>query len=94
MDSSLGLMEVKKSEDGWLRSEIFLYFQVEVFCAVTPCSVVVGYQHFGGSKVFRNVSILPQLYTVSQHKKPRLDILSLQKYPLMVYGLVSSTSDI
>jgi len=23
-------------------------FQVEVFWVVTPCSVVVGYQHFGG----------------------------------------------
>jgi hypothetical protein len=23
-------------------------FQVEVFCVVTPCSVVVGYQHFRG----------------------------------------------
>jgi len=22
-------------------------FQVEVFCVVTPCSVVVGYRHFG-----------------------------------------------
>jgi len=23
-------------------------FQVQVFWAVTPCSVVLGYQHFGG----------------------------------------------
>jgi hypothetical protein len=23
-------------------------FQIEVFCMVTPCSIVAGYHHFGG----------------------------------------------
>jgi hypothetical protein len=32
------------------RFEIFtaVMFHVEVFCVMTPCSVVVGYQRFGG----------------------------------------------
>jgi len=25
-------------------------FHIEVFWVVTPCSVVVGYQHFGGPR--------------------------------------------
>jgi hypothetical protein len=42
-----------------VRFEVFMEvkIQVEVFCVVTPLSVVVGYQRFrgpedGGSKVF------------------------------------------
>jgi hypothetical protein len=51
---------------------------VDVLCVAIPCNVVVGYQRFGerrcfhlqgedtGSKVLRNVGILPQHYTGSQ----------------------------
>jgi hypothetical protein len=46
--------------------------QVVFFCVVTLCSDVGGYQPFredGGSKVLRNVGILPQHYTVSQRSE-------------------------
>jgi hypothetical protein len=61
--------------------------QVVVFWVVTPCSAVVGYQHFrrpyclhlhsllpedGGSMELRNVGILSQHYTASQPRRPRL----------------------
>jgi hypothetical protein len=39
---------------------------------VTPCSVVVGYPEDGGSKVLRNVGILPQHYTASESRRPGL----------------------
>jgi hypothetical protein len=49
--------------------------EVEVFCFVTPCIVAVGYGRFGGpsvgSKVFRNVRILPHPSTVTQCRRPR-----------------------
>jgi hypothetical protein len=53
--------------------------QVEVFWFVMLCSVVVGYQHFGdhpkdgGSMALLNVGILPQHYTASQARRPRLE---------------------
>jgi len=57
-------------------------FQVYVFWAVTPCSVVVGYQRFrspcyiegAGSMNIRNFGILLQHYTVSQPRKHRLEV--------------------
>jgi len=45
--------------------------QVEVFWIVVPCSVAED----GGSKVIRNVGILPQHYTASQPRSPRPKIL-------------------
>jgi hypothetical protein len=51
--------------------------QVEVFGVLTPCCVVVGYHRFHpedrGSMDLRNVGIPPQHYTVSQHRRPRLE---------------------
>jgi len=65
--------------------EIFtaVMFQAEVFWVVTPCNIVVRYQRFGdpyslqdpqdgGSMDLRNVGILPQHYTASQLRRPRL----------------------
>jgi hypothetical protein len=50
--------------------------QVMVFWAVTPCSDVVGYQHFGGPSCLTNFSvndgILPHHYMVSQSRRPQL----------------------
>jgi hypothetical protein len=34
-----------------------MMFQVEVFCVVTPCSVVVGYRRFGGPCTLHGVTI-------------------------------------
>jgi hypothetical protein len=60
-------------------------FQVEVFWIATPCNYVVGQQRFwrpcclhiypqdGESQDLRNVGILPQNYTVSQPRRPRLE---------------------
>jgi len=56
--------------------------RVAVFCVLTPCGNVVGYQCFGGPsgwnedegrKVFRNVGILPHRYRGSQPRRPRLE---------------------
>jgi hypothetical protein len=51
--------------------------QVKVFWIVTPCSVVVGHwslhREDGGSMDLSNVDILPQNYTVSQPRRPRLE---------------------
>jgi len=50
--------------------------QVEVYWIVTPCGVAVGYHihpEDEGSKVLRNVGILPQHYTASQTRRPRLE---------------------
>jgi hypothetical protein len=61
--------------------------QVEYFWVVTPSSFVIWHQRFRGScclhpqgedgsnNVPRNVSILPQHYTASQPRKPRLESL-------------------
>jgi hypothetical protein len=46
-------------------------FQVEAFLAVTPCSIVVGYQRFGIGDL-RKVGILPQHCTGSQPTRPGL----------------------
>jgi hypothetical protein len=53
--------------------------QVEVFWVVTPCGVAVGHvvapiltPEDGSKMVLRNVGILPQHYTVSQHRRARL----------------------
>jgi hypothetical protein len=49
-------------------------FHVEVFWAVTPCSVAVGGPcclHLQGD--LRNVGILPRLRTASQPRRPRLE---------------------
>jgi len=57
-------------------------FQGEVFWVVSPCSVAVGHQRFGGpschpedggSMVFLNISILPQHYTATQSGRLRLE---------------------
>jgi hypothetical protein len=57
--------------------------QIQVFCVVTPCNAVVGYQRFrgpcrfhvqgdnGGSLDLWNVVIQPQHYTASQHRRNR-----------------------
>jgi len=57
--------------------------QVEAFWMVTQCTILVGYQRFGGprcphphpehvcSEILRNVDIPPQYYTTSQHRRPR-----------------------
>jgi hypothetical protein len=45
--------------------------EVEVFWVVTPCSS--NDPEDGGSKVLRNVDILPQHYTASQPRRPRLE---------------------
>jgi len=50
-----------------------LKIRAKVFYVVTQRSVAVGYQSFRGSKVIRNVGIIPQHYTVSQLRRPRLD---------------------
>jgi len=59
---------------------------------MTPCRVVVEYQCFGGlrcpedggSKVLRNIGILPQHYTASQSRRLRLKLtlmfLNLKQY--------------
>jgi hypothetical protein len=80
----------------WIYSPliIILSLQVEVFCVVTPCSFVVGYQILRGpcclhllsfdavwccgriatfQMVLQNVGILPQHYTASQLRRPRLE---------------------
>jgi hypothetical protein len=46
------------------NSEAFkaVMFQVEVFWVVTPCSVVVGYQHFGGPCWLHHQRNFPRLY--------------------------------
>jgi hypothetical protein len=60
---------------GWRK-----LFQVEDFWVVTPCSVVVGDQRLGGpdclhiqGEVLRNGGGLPQHYTASQPRRPRLE---------------------
>jgi hypothetical protein len=73
--------------------------QVEVFWVVTLCSVLVGYQHFGGpcylclqdegggSRVLRSTGILPQHYMVSQSSTPQLEPCGvIQK---MMQGIIS-----
>jgi len=48
-------------------------FHVEDLWIVTMCSVLVEYQREdGGSKVLRNVGMLPQHYTASEPRRPRL----------------------
>jgi len=70
------------------RFEVFtaVKIQVEVFWVVTPCSVAVGHQRFGGGglcslhlyreaggrKILRNDGILPQRFTALQNRRPRL----------------------
>jgi hypothetical protein len=64
----------------WLKSWI-RRVQVEAFWVVIPCSVVVGYQRSGGplhpedggSRVLRNIRILPQHYAASRPRRPRLE---------------------
>jgi hypothetical protein len=53
-------------------------FQVEFFWVVTPCSVVVGY---GGSMDLWNAGTLPQHYTGSRSRRPRLEYLRNFKLP-------------
>jgi len=59
-----------------VRFEAFtaVMFQVEVFWVVTLHSVVVGYPEDGGNVDLWNNGILPQHYTVSQSRKPQLEI--------------------
>jgi hypothetical protein len=61
--------------------EVFtvMMFLDEVFWVVMPFSFVVGYKRFGppedgGSKILRNVSMLPQQYTALQPRRHRLEI--------------------
>jgi len=66
-------------------------FEIEFFCVVMPCSVVVGYKRFGapcclhfqgedgGSMDLRNVGILLKHYTASQPRRPRLDVMNLSQ---------------
>jgi len=61
-------------------SGIWVEIHIAVFWVMTPCGIVVVYQHFvetedGGSKVLRNF-ILPQHHTASQSRRPRLEFLS------------------
>jgi len=54
--------------------------QVEVFWFVTPRSVVVGCQRFGGPCCHHlHVAILPQHYTSSRPRRPRLQSSPPQK---------------
>jgi len=56
-----------------------LIFRVELFWVVSPCSVVLGYQHFTGSCCLHlqgkvglwNNGILREMYTVSQPRRHR-----------------------
>jgi len=72
-----------------LRLFTALMFQVKVFWVVTPCSVMVRYQHFtgsrcshlyggvpedGGSMNLWNVGILQQRNTASQPRRPQLEV--------------------
>jgi len=47
-------------------------FQVEFFWVVTLCSLVLHAED-GGIMDLRNAGILPQHYTASQPRRPRLD---------------------
>jgi len=47
---------------------------VQVFGVLKPNSIVTGYQHFGGSKVLQNVGNLSQHCTLSQPRRPRLEL--------------------
>jgi hypothetical protein len=53
-----------------LRFEVFtaVKIQAEVFWVVTPCSVAVGYQRFGGIVVLRNVDPTAALQSVTTQK--------------------------
>jgi hypothetical protein len=57
----------------YARLEVFtaVKIPVGVIWVVTPCSVV---EEDGGSVYLRNVGILPQHYTASQPKRPRLEV--------------------
>jgi hypothetical protein len=70
-------------------------FQVDVFCIVTPCNVVVGYQCFRGPCCLHlqgEVGIPPQHYTASQPRRPRLEIynLFLHMASFLIYSTVSA----
>jgi len=61
------------------RFEVFtaVNIQIEAIWVVTPCRIMVGYQlsevpEDEGSMDIRNVAVLPQYYTASQHMRPRL----------------------
>jgi hypothetical protein len=59
--------------------------QVQIFCIVTPCSVMIGYQHLGEPCCFHlqggdgdgmvlwNIGTLLQHYMVSQPRRPQLE---------------------
>jgi len=59
------------------RSEVIkaVKIQVDAFWTVEPCSVVVGYQSFGGPCCLRlHVGILPQHYMPSKPRRHRFQI--------------------
>jgi hypothetical protein len=49
-----------------------MMIQVVVFWVVTLCSDGIGYPEGAGSKVSRDVGILPYNYTVSEPRRSRL----------------------
>jgi len=57
-----------------MTSEVFMAMkiQVVVFCFVTPCSDVVGYQRFWGPYCF-HIQSKTFIYTTSPHRGTRLE---------------------
>jgi hypothetical protein len=62
----MAVSQISVSPDATFQVFREMYTRVEVFWVVTPCSDGVGYQSFlhlqdehGGSKILRNVSVLP-----------------------------------
>jgi hypothetical protein len=69
-----------------------LVFQVEVFWVVTPCSIAVEnpyclhlHPEDGGSMDLWIVGILPQHYTASQPRKPRLEVTGTFRWVIYLY---------
>jgi len=81
MKSVTGIQHITTILHNFRTVNHLLFRPVQVFRVVTPCSVVVGYQHFrslhpedGASMDLWNVGILPQHYTAWQSRRPRLEV--------------------
>jgi hypothetical protein len=76
----------------WLN----LLTQIEVLCAVTPCSVAVGCRRLGGQCCLhfhlRNAGILTQRYMTSQTRKSLLESSPPWKFQIsQIYGRFGRT---